>query len=442
MKRWRILGIVLAALICAWLAGSAAESPAAPDLYDVYEATETGTRWIANAAPVMEGKALAVGLRTAAENPRLILSDGRRQWEATAAVPTAGGLVTVILYTRDETAETPIYTMTEPDGTLDLTGCRVRFGDALGSRINRAVLSASMITWMEHECMLMTLSGEAEIGAVIRTGDGGMAGMIAAEYAEGQHRYVALTSGELFRCMMEASAILSGMQQYSPPEGFSVTAEGNEVTFDWSGMALPAPGEGEKLFLVIAESQGTYYSYYPAEDMLQVTIVLTPGRTYLAGMTVCKGAPDGLPEQAAVFSLPAAERVTEYGFRSLVCAIAEMPEGGLPDGAMPTPVTEVTEELLRSGRACFYSLTRYEIAEAGDVRTLLITLTDPNGNNYRYVSGWTYDPAYMARDEWYVTMDSTGLLELLNRAEYPRGTYRIDMYIGGKLADSFSFEIQ
>ena len=46
----------------------------------------------------------------------------------------------------------------------------------------------------------------------------------------------------------------------------------------------------------------------------------------------------------------------------------------------PVPVTEVTEELLRSGRAYFYSTSSYEVTEELPDQTLLVTLTDPNGN--------------------------------------------------------------
>ena len=70
---------------------------------------------------------------------------------------------------------------------------------------------------------------------------------------------------------------------------------------------------------------------------------------------------------------------------------------------------------------------------------LLVTLTSPDGSNFRWESGWVYGPAYKERDEWYVRMSETGLLDLLNQAGYQDGTYEMCMYIDGKLADSFSF---
>ena len=73
--------------------------------------------------------------------------------------------------------------------------------------------------------------------------------------------------------------------------------------------------------------------------------------------------------------------------------------------------------------------------------TLLVSLTAPDGSNYRYESGWYYDPSVMKKDEWYTLLSDTTLLDMLNEAGYPAGTYEMAMYIEGKLADSFSFEL-
>ena len=59
---------------------------------------------------------------------------------------------------------------------------------------------------------------------------------------------------------------------------------------------------------------------------------------------------------------------------------------------MPAPVTEVTEELLRSGKACILSSSTYTFPEDGEKEaTLLITLEEPRGNSYSYESGWYYE---------------------------------------------------
>ena len=112
-----------------------------------------------------------------------------------------------------------------------------------------------------------------------------------------------------------------------------------------------------------------------------------------------------------------------------------------PKDAMPVAAEEISEAFLRSGRACIYSVSSYNVDREISNCTLLITLTAPDGNCYRYASGWIYMPEYMEKDEWYVTMDEAGLLNMLNNDGYPEGTYSMAMYIDGKLADSFSFTL-
>ena len=108
----------------------------------------------------------------------------------------------------------------------------------------------------------------------------------------------------------------------------------------------------------------------------------------------------------------------------------------------PVPVTEVTEELLRSGRAYFYSTSTYRVTENLPDNTLLVTLTDPEGGNYRYESSWIYGPEYMNEDTWYIPLTRSGLVAGLDRNGYPRGVYRMAFFVDGELADSFSFELK
>ena len=126
----------------------------------------------------------------------------------------------------------------------------------------------------------------------------------------------------------------------------------------------------------------------------------------------------------------------------MLTAVAEAPEGGLKEGEAPVPVTEVTEELLRSGRAYFYSHSTYTVAEEISGKTLLVCLTDPNGNNYRYESGWIYSLEYMAEDIWYLPITDTGLTASLDANGYPKGTYQLAFFVDGALADEFSFELK
>ena len=440
MKKVWILAAVLA-LLCMLLAAGQAEE--APDLMDVYLAGAKGDQWIATAVPVYAGVALTAPLKELEDPSRIYLTDGKRRWSAGAVIPVSEGALNVIFFGEDGEEMPPAFEAQDTDDKPQLNGSIVRSGDALRSRINRAVTDVSLITWKGREAWLLTLSGDTQPGALLLNPDGLLEGIVAAEYAEGDCRYVALTSRGLYNSFAEAAAFLELVQHHNPAEGFTVTVKDNEVTFDWSGMALPEAQEGQHLYLIVADAASDYLTFYePAPGETQRMMLLTPGRSYLSGMTVCANKPGSLPEQTALTILPPAELLTEYGFRPEKTAIAEIPEGGLEEGGMPVPVTEVTEELLRSGRACFYSLSSYEVDRKIDYVSLLVTLTDPNGSNYRYESAWAYDPAYMAHDEWFVTLDDTGLLEMLNSTGYPEGVYQVCMYIGGKLADGFTFVLK
>jgi hypothetical protein len=308
------------------------------------------------------------------------------------------------------------------------------------SRVNRAVYDLSVISWNNREAFLLTLSGDTPVGSPLISTDGKLAGLITAEYAEGVNRYVALPVKEIYSCLQEASRMLDGTEPDTRPEGYTVTMDGNQVTFDWSGVKLPETGEGEKLYHIVADSESTYLSYLEVtEGMTQVTLLLTPGRTYISGLAGFKGAPDELPEQAAVTALPEAEPMTDHSFRQLTFALGELPKGATSD-TMPTVVTDVTEELLRSDRCCIYSVSSYEVEKEISGLSLLIAMTAPDGNNYRYESSWYYLPEYNEKDEWYVTMKDSGLLDMMDE-EIPAGTYDVSMYINGKLAASFSFTL-
>ncbi len=434
---------LLTVLVMLAMAGTVfAEASGTADLYDLYDLTENGRNWIGTAVPILDGVAITSPVGMPEKVTELEIWDGTAFRPASMALPVADGKVLVLLHETDgEKPAIPAYDCLEAGIVPQAGELMVRSGDWMRSRVNRAVYDLSIISWNNREAMLLTLSGDTVPGAPVITADGKLAGMITAEYAEGVNRYVALTLSEITYCLQEAAGLLERPEPEDPPAGYTVTANGNDVTFDWSGVELPEPAEGEKLYHIVADSESSYLTYAEVtEDLKQVTMLLTPGRTYLSGLGLYSDIPDDLPAQMAVTPLPEAEPVTENDFKSLVFAIAELPQDA-PRGAMPTVANEITEELLRSGRACIYSVSSYTVDQRTENCSLLIALTAPDKSNYRYESGWYYDPTIMGSDEWYTSLDETGLLEMLNSSGYPEGIYEMAMYIDGKLADSFSFEL-
>ena len=421
----------------------AAEAPA--DLFDLWDYGGESMAWISTAVSVAEGVLVVSIAALPDDQNHLAVSDGKNVWEVKAVLPDSSGLLATVMFdTADVRPEVGSWSVLPVGERVEAESCTVRFGDELGSRINRRVLSAASMTWKNNHCWLLSLSGSAEMGSPVLTEDGRLAGVIAAEYAEGENRYVALSAEEVIRSMVEVSALLANLPAWgNPPEGFRVSVDKNRVTVDWADMALPEKKEGESLYLVVVDAGNSYLNYYPAEtEEKSRSLLLTPGRVYLCGIVASEGLPSDIPEQYEAVFLPRAQQLTAHNFRSLVCAIAEAPESGVSEGHPPVPVTEVTEELLRSGRAWFYSASTYEVAETLPDESLLVTLTDPNGNNYQYTSLWIYAPQYMAEDVWYIALTENGLTTALDRNGYPKGVYRMAFYVNGDLADSLTFELK
>lgn len=441
MRKWTALLTVLV-LLCA-AAGAFAGTAAEPDLYDLYEVTEDGRTWIGTAIPIVEGVTVTSAAGISMEMDQVEIWDGKAYRDVGMMLSTAQGTVLVLLHETDgEEAGIPEYPFLETYRMPTAGELFVRSGDWMKSRINRAVYDCSVTTWKGREAMLLTLSGETAAGSAVLTSDGKLAGVIVSEYAEGLNRYIALTISGIRDCLQEANTLMNISEGGNAPEGYNVTVDRNIVTFDWSGMELPVPGEGEKLYHIVADTESSFLSYAEirAKDETKLSMLLTPGRTYVSGVAVFAGTPDDLPSQVAVTALPEAEPQTDHGYQSVTLAIGEVPPGAAQD-TVPDLPEEITETLLRSGRACIYSVSTYQVDQEIKDCTLLVTLTAPDGNNYRYESSWYYLPDYNARDAWFVTMDESGLLDMLNQNGYPEGTYEVSMYIDGKLADSFSFKL-
>ena len=437
----RVLGWIAALVMILGSCAAFGEANGTPDLYDLYEDTENGKIWIGTAVPILDGVVLCspAGLPETMTAP--VIWDGSDYRPVSVALLTGEGTVLVVLHdVGAEAPAIPSYPFLEAGRIPQADELTVRSGDRLKSRINRAVLDLSSVSWLNRDALLLTLSGDTVPGAPLITADGKLAGIVITQYAEGLNRYVALPVPEISRCLNEASMLLEEPEEDTRPEGYTVTMDRNMVTFDWSEVAeRPAAGEGETLFFILADAESGYLTYVAlsGEDT-QITMLLTPGRMYFSGLGVSAGVPDELPEQLAVTAVPEAEPLTEHQFRSKVFAIAEMPRDG---EGMPTVPEQVTEALLRSGNACLYSVSTYRVDEELNDCTLLVSLTDPEGNNYRYESGWYYDPSLMDEDAWYVSMEETGLLDMLEEYGYPAGFYEMSMYIDGQLADSFTFEL-
>ncbi|MCR5297558.1 MAG: hypothetical protein K6E17_09115 [Clostridiales bacterium] len=423
-------------------AAEAVENLAAPGLFDLYDVNGDDVKWLGIAVPVVNGLAMTAGCVVPENCATLVITDGVNVWKAAVYYRDNGNaLVTIAVDVSEANPLIGPFSGTGHEEALVAGDCTVRTADANQSRINRTVSSLTPIIWEGYYALVARLNGDALPGSPLLDEEGNLAGIVAAQYAEGDHRVVILSLEGIRQSLVEASANeeAAKMRAEIEPEGFTVTVEENRVTLDWSAMTLPECAEGERPYVVVSDIDNSYLTYFGFTEDTSWTLLLTPGRTYVSGILVSKDTPDRTPDRYVITTLPEAEKLTDYGFESRVLAVAEKNAAG-----EVVPVEEVTEELLRSGRAYFYSSSTYQVDRTYDDLTLLITLTDPNGENYRYETGWVYDPAYMDDDTWSVAFTETGLLEMLNKEQggYPKGEYTLAFYVGGKLADSVTFELK
>ena len=441
--------IVLCLCVCAFaLAENTAAEPAAQelpaDLFDLWNTEGESPDWVANAVPASEGVLIAPPAVLDIPPDQLVVSDGVYAWEASAVVPDELERFALVFYNAGEVAPCVGYWSLLPmNESRPDHDCTVIFGDRMGSRIIRGVVEADQIVNRGQRCYLLTLTDPAPVGSPVLTSDGLLAGIVTAEWAEGGNRVVMLPADGVAASVLSITGMMASQEGIEPPQGLAVTMEKNEVTIDWSEMVLPEKAEGQSACMVVRDTANNYLTWYPMEGgERNAVMTLTPGRYYIIGPVVTYGMPDDDPSSFVSIYIPKAGKYTDYGFTPVCTAIAEAPEGGLKRDELPVPVTEVTEELLRSGRACFYSHSAYEVTETISGLTLLVSLTDPKGNNYCYESSWTFMPEYKEADIWYIPLKDSGLTGWLDAHGYPKGVYEVAYYIGGGLADSFTFELR
>ena len=411
------------------------------DLMDIWQTDGEGRIWLAAAAQAMDGMLVTSPALLPEKTEGLTVSDGQNEWKVEAVIPDSAGVIAMVFY--DTSRSVPVrsaWPMMAYGDSVQASTCTVRSGDAAGGRTDTKVLSAASLQWKNCRALLLDLEKKTPLGAAVLNARDELVGVVFAEYAEGPYRVLALPVEEIVRCMSEAGELLTNLASWGdPPDGFRVTTEKNQVTIDWSEMILPEKAEGENLYLVIADIANDYLNFYPAEtEIRSFSTILVPGRVYVSGILASAQTPSELPEHYEVTVIPSAEKLTKYAFHPIRTAVAEMPANA-KDGDTPWPLTEVTEELLHSGRAYFYSASAYEVKERLPDQTLLVTLTDPDGIVYRYESSWLYAPEYMKEDVWFISLTESGLTWSLDKSGYPRGEYQMAYYVDGDLADTVSF---
>ncbi len=412
-------------------------------VFDLYDMNGESAVWTGVGIPVLPGLVILPEVNMPENRDSLMLMDDSGMWDTEIIIPIEGTHVAFISFDAETSVPkiSPWPMMTVP-GLPDPNLIFVYHTNAAGDRIFRPASAVTPLTWEGMDCMTLTLSGSVRPGDPVLTDGNELAGMILAECSEGVNRYIALTVTGIYSLVMQLSDKVGDLStDMEAPAGFTVTVEKNRVTFDWSKVSI-TPAEGMKLYLVVADAENDYLNFGPADtEETSGTMLLTPGRTYLSGIMESAQEPEELPKGLTVTELPEAEKLTAHGFTAVKTALVRSENGNPLSDESPEIIEALTAEDVKNGYIFFYSHSAYDVEEETQ-DSLLISMETPDGMDYRYVSGWIYSPSYEQEDIWVTSMQDLGFAGVLESKNYMAGEYRIRYYVGGELADSFSFVIQ
>ncbi len=443
----KITALIMAAILLLTVTASPAEEQEAADVmygvFDLYDMNGETAVWTGVGIPVLPGLVILPEINMPENGEGLMLMDDSGMWEPEIIISIPGTHVAFISFDAETTIpKISPWPMMNVPGLPDPGQIYVYDTNASGDKLFRSVSAVTPLTWEGMDCMTLTLSGSVHPGAPVLTEGNELTGMILAECSEGVNRYIALTVTAIYSLVFRLSDAVGELStDMAAPEGFTVTPEKNRVTFDWSKVSI-TPSEGMNLYLVVADAENDYINFGSADTgETSGTMLLTPGRTYLSGLLESATAPNELPKGLAVTELPEAEKLTAHGFKPVMTALVRSESGDPLADKSPEAFKTVTAEDLKNGYIFFYSHSSYDVTEEMQ-DTLLISMETPDGMDYRYVSGWIYSPSYEQEDIWATSMTDLGFARVIENKNYMAGEYRISYYVGGDLADSFTFAIQ
>ena len=260
MKRIGILTILLIFLCSVQPAWANTEEGVAAgkekhDVFDIYDLSGELYVWKGTALPLLPGVLLTSAANLPAETEHIGLSDGNGMWEARAVLPLFQGRTAFILFDAETEPPAvtpwPLMVSRSPTAARDIYVYHVT---GAGDRIYRSVSGISPQGPEDADGMVLMLKAEAAPGDPILTDGGELAGMITAEYAEGEYRYSAVSAQGILNLLAQLYSLNENDGFTScPDEGFEVTREENRVTFDWSGVQKETE-EGQRLWLVIHDT--------------------------------------------------------------------------------------------------------------------------------------------------------------------------------------------
>ena len=236
--------------------------------------------------------------------------------------------------------------------------------------------------------------------------------------------------------------------------GYTVTSENGQITLDWSN--LPELPAGDNLTYVVFVQYGdnTYYSYYKLDaatwQETHCSIPSVPGVDSIVWLGYAYGGGiAGLEPQTReeYVVVPADEKqpCTINGFTHVRASLTVADAAAASSGAY-LPEVPLTRALLTDRTLPVYFQTEdtYSVTEESGDYPLLIVLYTPDGGIYTDESSYLFMPDLCGGDFW--TRDLEELLSfyesMAGASAWPAGEYTVGYYIGGFVADEFTFTLE
>ena len=192
------------------------------DLLDIFQADGEGRTWITAAVQAADGMLLTSPALLPEGTDNLIVSDGKNEWKVKAVLTDSTGIMAMVFFdTAQILPQRRGWPLMPLGDSAKAVTCLVRSGSADGRRIDCGVRSADSLHWKGCRCLLLDLEAEASPGAAVLNAKGELAGLVFANYAEGQRRVLALPVEEIIRGITEAGEQLYGLYSWGdPPKAF------------------------------------------------------------------------------------------------------------------------------------------------------------------------------------------------------------------------------
>lgn len=299
----------------------------------------------------------------------------------------------------------------------------------------------SFIPYRESTALLYTSPTALLPAAILLDDQNCLAGITLAAYGEGVNRYVAISAAD----------IVTASRQVQWLTDFSLTQEAGWATVDWSGSAVDCRQDNCVTSVFYTDTANIYYSYLIPVEGQRVDFPLVPGRTYRVWVQHAHQETDHYATRdestSALITAAAAEPFAMYDYKDAEIYLAAAPlknREAVVNTYLP-PLEPITAEALNiSLSAIFLQVESSYTVDRNTDTDLLVTLTTPENYSFVTLYGFTFDTSLQEKDIWNV--DITDLLadymQFSTSQSLTPGEYTVSYYLGGALANSFTWTLE